>query len=404
MRWAPLLVGALGLAACPAPSPSSPAVLPTGTTPNAVTVVRCADGPRLLVAASAEARLDVLDPDGIAPPRSVFLGAGAAPWDVAVVRHADEAPDDVDDDASRAVVTLVGSHGVALVRPCGAPALLDTVVDEAPLALPDPVTLRQPDDVDGDGTDDAVATAMTPRSPQAVVVVPGAVPEVIVAFANILDVSTGTDAPMLTGPALLSRWRLANAGNDGENDGDARLVAVDRLVVSGCENPGGLAVAGQGTIAVACAGRFVLAESGHGKASDGAVVTVTVGDVLAEAARQGGPTTPGPIVAHDGALVVGDLLDGAVRRLDPVDLAVVGERPGSGGIDSAFSLVVTGDDVLVAGWFDGRLEHDPFGDPHAVEAPAGPPRGLVDLVDDGARLWGLLTLSAELVVVPRERP
>jgi hypothetical protein len=401
MKWAPLLTLAVGLVACPSPSPSAPTVLPTGTTPNAVAVVRCADGVRLLVAASAEARLEVLDPAGRAPPRSVFLGAGASPWDVAVVRHADDAVTDVDDAASRAVVTLAGSHGVALVRPCGTPALLDIVVDEVPLPLPDPVTLRQPDDVDGDGINDPVATAMTPRSPQSVVVVPGVIPDIIVAFANILDVSTAADAPMLTGPGVLSRWRLTDAAEDGDA---ARLTAVDRLVVPGCENPGGLAVSGPGQVAVACAGRFVLAATGYGKASDGAIVVVTVGDVLAEVARQAGSMTPGPVVVHAGALVTGDLLDGALRRLDAGDLSVVAERSGSGTIDSAFSLVVTDDDVLVAGWFDGRLEYDPFGTPSAVAAPAGPPRGLVDLVDDGDRVWGLLTLSAELVALAREVP
>lgn len=401
MRWLPILavaVVAVAVPACPAPAPSSPTVLSTGTTPNAVAVVRCTDGPRLVVTASAEARLDLLDPAGVAPPRSVFLGAGTSPWDVAVVRHADEA---ASDNASRVVVTLAGSHGVALVRPCGSPALLDIVVDEVPLPLPAPVALRQPEDVDGDGTDDAVATAMLPRSPQAVVVVSGAVLEVVVAFANILAVSTGSDAPMLTGPALVSRWRLV----DGDDSDAARLQPIDRLVVPGCENPGGLVVTGPGQVAVACAGRFVLAGAGHGKASDGAVVTLTVGDALAAGSRQGGAMTPGPIVAHAGALVVGDLLDGALRRFDPVDLAVLGERPGRDGIDSAFSLVVTDDDALVAGWFDGRLEHDPFGpSPYGVDAPAGPPRGLVDLVDDGERLWGLLTLSAELVAFERERP
>lgn len=402
MRSIVVVAALLGLASCPAPSSSSPpTVLPTGTTPNAVAVVRCVDGPRLLVAASAEGRLDILDPAGEAPPRSVFLGAGTSPWDVAVVRHGEDVADDAADARSRAVVTLVGRHGLALVRPCGEPALLDTVVDDAPFALPASIPLRQPDDVDGDGAAETVAEVMTPRSPQAVAVVAGPIPEVIVAFANILDVSTGTDAPMLTGPGLLSRWRLTDDDSGGD---DVGLQIVDRVVMPGCENPGALAVMAQGSVAVACAGRFVLADAGHGKASDGAVVTVTLGDVLAVGAARVAPITPGPIVVHDGALVVGDLLDGALRRLDVADLEVVAEHPGPGGIDSAFSLVVTDDDVLVAGWFDGRLAHDPFGALHEVAAPAGPPRGLIDLVDDGTTLWGLLTLSAELVAFDRETP
>jgi hypothetical protein len=296
-------------------------------------------------------------------------------------------------------VPVLDPHGVALVQPCGAPALLDTFVDDTPISLPEPIALRGADDVDGDGTTETTAVAMRPRSPQAAVGL--ADDTVVVAFANILDVSTGPDAPMLAGPGLLVRLRL---------DDDTRLAPVDRVLLPGCENPGGLAVGQQGqgqVVAVACAGRFVLADGGHGKASDGAVVLVDIeadDGALVPGAQRVAAMTPGPIVVHDDALVVGDLLDGALRRLDPVSLDVVDEQAGAGGVDSAFSLVVTADDGLVAGWFDGRLAFDPFGAAIDHAAPAGPPRGLIDLVDDGERLWGLLTLSAELVALPREAP
>jgi hypothetical protein len=388
-----VLAIAMLVSACPSPPSTAPGPLPTGTTPNAVAVVRCVEGPRLLVAASAEARLDVIDPEGLAPSASVFLGAGASPWDVAVVRHGI----DDGDHASRAVVTLAGTHAVALVRPCADPTLMHTWTDDVPFELPTPITLRRADDVDGDGVVEQNAARMLPRSPQAVTVRSApAGPEVVVAFANILDVSTATDAPMLTGPGLLVR--LALSGDD-----DA-LALRDRTPLSSCENPGGVAVVDIDHVVVACAGRFVLAAAGHGKASDGAVVLVDVDASPQVVATQSGPHTPGPVVVHSGAVVTGDLLDGGLRRLDQATLAPHDEHAGSGGVDSAFSLIVTDDEVLVAGWFDGRLEHDPFGARHAVAAPDGPPRGLVDLVDDGVRLWGLLTLSAELVPLPREAP
>ena len=107
--------------ACPPLDAVAPSGLATGTTPNAVAVVRCETGPRLLVTASAEGRLDVLDPAGAAPPSSIFLGVSTLPWDVAVVRHAD-ADGVASDEATRAVVTLAGTHGVAVVRPCGGAA------------------------------------------------------------------------------------------------------------------------------------------------------------------------------------------------------------------------------------------------------------------------------------------
>jgi hypothetical protein len=398
-----VVVGALG--GCPATPSSPPTILPTGTTPNAVALVRCAAGPRLLVAASAEARLDVLDPAGVASADSIFLGEGSLPWDVVTVRHADDDADDADDDsddsddtASRAVVTLAGSHAVALVRPCGAPALLQTLHDDERFAVSTPVSLRTPTDVDGDGVPDLRVTQMTPRTPQAVVHRrTDAGDEVVVGFANLLEVSTGTDAPMLTGPALISTFML----ND---DDDGRLVLGPRVVVPACENPGSLAVIDARTLAVACAGRYVLSTTGHQKASRGAIVTVERTDgVAAVSGVVVTEDTPGPVLVHDSGLVVGDLLTGALSRLSLAPLSLAETREGPGGIDSAFALIVV-DDVVVAGWFDGRLTFDPFGAAELLEAPSGPPRGLVDLVDDGERLWGLMTLSAELHALPREAP
>jgi hypothetical protein len=384
-------------AACPETHALPPTVIPTGTTPNAATLVRCEDGSRVLVAASAEARLDVLDPTGDVAADSIFLGAGALPWDVAVLRHADDG-DTASDAHSRAVVTLAGSHAVALVVPCGEPRLLHTLSDDELFELSQPVTLRTPADVDGDGDDDRAVVQMTPRTPQAIFDRHDAAnDDVVVAFANLLEVSTGPDAPMLTGPALLETFHLA----DGDDD---RLVRDQRVILPVCENPGGLAVVDSHRVAVACAGRYRLSANGHEKASTGAVVVVDMTD-------QGGAvseafvaeTTPGPVLLHHGELVVGDLLTGSLSRFSLDPLTVTTELPGAGGIDSAFSLLVT-NDVVVAGWFDGRLRFDPFGAARVVAAPPGPPRGLVDLVDDGQTLWGVMTLSAELRAVSREVP
>lgn len=371
--------------ACPAIDVIAPSVLPTGTTPNAVAVVRCEAGPRLLVAASAEGRLDVIDPAGVVSPSSIFLGVGSSPWDVAVVRHA-EGSSDLD---SRAVVTLVGSHGVALVRPCGDVddrALIATVVDTVPFDLVDPVTLRQPEDVDGDGAADTVVTRMTPRTPQAVAV--GLDGRIVVAFANLLAFATGRDEPMLAGPGLVSTFDVV----------DDALVLRSRAVVP-CENPGGLAVDGD-DVFVACAGRYAVTPTGHGKASTGAVVRV---DGQGAIRMSTSLPTPGPVLVHEGVVVAGDLLGGTIVAFDSATLEetarVAGVSGTDGVIDSAFALVVDGDGTLVAGWFDGRVQRDPFGGGVVTPAPAGPGRGLVDLVHDGERLWGLHTLAAELVVI-----
>lgn len=385
-------IAALAMAAfataCPPPT-TSPVRLATGTTPNAVTAIACADGPRLLVAASAEARLDILDPDGVAPARSVFLGAGSTPWDVAVVRQGDG--DGRDGDDARAVVTLSGSHALALVQPCGdAPALLDVVVDLAPFDLPTRVTLRDAADVDGDGAAELEVTRMRPRAPQAVVAVGDTV---VVAWANTLAFATGPDAPMLTGPGLLSHFVI------DDDDGAATLRSVARTLVP-CENPGGLAVVDEDTVAVSCAGRYALGAAGYEKAGPGglALVDLTTMSVTTSTSL---PGAPGPLLVADGALLSGDLLDGALHQHALVDLAVRSTHPGRTDlIDSAFALAIEAGGVVVAGWFDGRVTRDPFGAATTTAAPPGPPRGLIDLVHDGERLWGLHTLSAELVVIP----
>ncbi len=364
MRCLPcVLCVALSVVAC---VPEVPTSLLTGTAPNAVEHVVCEDGPRFVVAASGDARLDVIDPK-TGSNASVFLGVGSSPWDIAVV-NTERGP--------RALVTLSQARAVAVVDPCEGTELSRTVDDE--LVEMAPVTLRQPADVDGDGVVETTVTRMVPRTPQAVAANGD---DVVVVFANLLEFSTAADAPMLAGPGSVRRYRLV----------DDVLVPGAREVLPGCDNPGGVSLRGAGYV-VSCAGRFVVSDVGHGKASDGAVFVVDDDGVRALPVTE----TPGPVFAQGNTIITGDLLDGAVRSYDVVEGARTAVRHVVvDDIQSAFALTFD-DEELVVGWFDGRVMRDPLGAEEDIVTAQSPLRGLVDLVRVDGELWGLMTLSAEL--------
>jgi hypothetical protein len=381
-------------AACPPPLDEGPAldVLPTGTGPNAAAVVACPSGPRVVVTASGDGRVNVIDPAS-GDVASVFLGEGSNPWDVAVFGVGDDA---------RAVVTLSGSSSVALFSPCTSPpALLDTITDTTLLTLPAPITLAQPFDVDGDGVADPTVTQMMPRLPQAIDVAVDAGVNgegsvvAYAAFTNILSFAFVGAGPMQAGPSTLLALPI---------EGD-RFGASSRVTLP-CDNAGGLAQEGGDHVVVSCAGRFFQDAAGHHKASPGGLVRVDRRSLTVTDAVALDGDTPGPIRVVDDTVATGDLLHGAVSTYAAETLSAAQARDGLGGdvIDSAFALVVDrdgdgdgdGDGALIAGWFDGRVQRDPMGDGPISAAPEGPIRGLVDLVIVDGDLYGLFALSAEL--------
>lgn len=378
------------VAGCPLPTVDDGGeVIATGTTPNSVATVRCGGVRHLLVASSGEGRLERVDPEGQTATSTVFLGVGSTPWDVGVIND--------DDDAAgrpRAVVSLPGHHSLALVDPCvDVPVVLDEVKSTADVTVDPPVTLREPEDVDGDGVADVVVTRMIPRTPQAIV---GAGRSVFVVWANLLAFSTSSTEPMLSGPGLLTRFTL---DDDGEH-----LTETGHVLLP-CENPGGLTVthddsgAADGVV-VTCAGRFVVGVDGFSAASPGGLVRVRTGaeaELVVERAIVLDDHTPGPIVGAHGELVTGDLLDGTVRAFDPLSFVEQRRTAPTSGVDSVFALTVMGDDVVVAGWFSGRVQREPLDDGPSRQLTDGPSRGLVDLVCDEVGGYGLLSLSAELM-------
>jgi hypothetical protein len=378
------------LTGCPPPPvDDGDDVIATGTTPNSVATVRCGGVRHLLVASSGEGSLERVDPEGPTAASTVFLGVGSTPWDVGVLNADDAATGD-----PRAVVSLPGRHSLALVDPCGdVPVVIDEVTSTADVTVDPPVTLREPADVDGDGSDDLVVERMTPRTPQAIV---GVGRSVFVVWANLLAFSTSSTEPMLSGPGLLTRFTL---DDDGEH-----LTETGHVLLP-CENPGGLTVTHDDTgaadgVVVTCAGRYVVGVDGFTAASPGGLVRVRTGDgaeLVVDDAMVLDDHTPGPDVGAHGELVTGDLLDGTVRAFDPLTLTERRRTAPTSGVDSVFALTVMGDDVVVAGWFSGRVQRQPLDDGPSRQLTDGPSRGLVDLVCDEVGGFGLLSLSAELM-------
>jgi hypothetical protein len=350
---------------------STATAVATGTAPNDVALTACAGRRTALVAASADARVDILDlggTSGAQPPRAVFLGEGTNPWSVAPAAD------------GRAVVTLFNAHAVALIDACGARALDRAAVDDV-FAI-DPVTVPSPIDADGDGTTETTITRLRPRAPQAAVVVDGAA---FVTFTNVLAYSLD-DAPMQAGPGMLARFVV---------DGDH--LVVDRVVVLPCENPQGIAAGVADDVVVTCTGRFVIDAGAHRRVSPGALVRVgrAALDVRAHAVVDASPGTPAPIGAD---IVVGDVLDGRVMRY-AADLTLVEQTPPADGVESVFVVVVDDAGRPLAGRFgSGEVLVDPFGAAALVRLqPRGPTRGLIDVVVDGDDVFGLFSLSGELV-------
>jgi len=214
-----------------------------------------------------------------------------------------------------------------------------------------------------------------------------------------LAFSTSSTEPMLSGPGLLTRFTLDDDGEHLTETGHALLP---------CENPGGLMVTHDDSgaadasddVIVTCAGRFVVGVDGFSAASPGGLVRVRAGAGTAFVVDDAivlDNHTPGPVVGAHGELVTGDLLDGTVRAFDPLTLAELRRTEPSSGVDSVFALTVMGDDVVVAGWFSGRVQRQPLDDGPSRQLTDGPSRGLVDLVCDELGGFGLLSLSAELM-------
>lgn len=338
-----------------------PTTLLTGTSPNAVALTRCGNRGVALVAASGEARLDVIDLRSGDAASAVFA-VGSNPWDVAVV-------DTV--SGPRAVVSLYGTHELALVDPCAAPpAVLQTIGDDEPIVV-NPATTAD------DGT---VITSMTPRNAQAVAVADDVV---WLAWTNIIEFVLG-DQPMQTGPGLLSRFRLV----------DDLLVADGRTILP-CENPAAIN-ADSARIVVACTGRYKNSSTGFARASDGALVVVDANslDLVAAVDLDASPVS---LLVHGGDIIVGDALDGTVTRFD-TELVQQQQTPTSTGIESVFALDVV-DNVVVAAVYGASdiLLVDPFGAAARQPVIAGTARGVVDLVHDDSDFFILMSISAQLL-------
>ena len=368
-RIVAIVVVATMIASCDSPPPATPPTnIATGSVPNALALTTCGDRRVAVVAVSGGARVNVIDlDDGSADSHEFAVGSN--PWDVVI---ADTAV------GPRAIVSLYGTAAVALVDPCSAPPTqLHTIGDDVAMAVEPAVTNRAGD----------VVTSMLPANPQALAV---AGDVVWLAWTNIIDLAVD-DEPMRTGPGLLSRFRI-------DND----HFVDDGRVVLPCDNPAAIAVDDR-RVVVSCTGRYGRSGDGHTRASDGAIVVVDPAS-LAVVDHVELEASPVSLRLHDGDIVVGDALDGTVRRFDAA-LLQQQSTGASADIESVFALDVV-DGVVVAAGFGARdfVLVDPFGANRRVDIAPTRGRGIVDMVSDGddGDIFLLMTLSSEIVRLPRE--
>ncbi|HEY1099191.1 MAG TPA: hypothetical protein VGF99_09685 [Myxococcota bacterium] len=341
-------------------------IFATSGAPNAMALVRCGDRRLAVVASSSAALLDVIDLDSDdRATRSVALPIGSSPWDVAIVDTA---------AGMRAVVALYDRHELALVDVCAAtPFVVDTCASTRVLTLEPPRTV-------GGRT----VASMPLQNPQGVATSSTAAgATAFVVWGNVLSVAFGDEA-MQTGPGVLGAYRIVD---------DA--FVLDMEIDLPCDNPGGIVVDGD-TVHVACTGRYRDGVDGFARASQGGLVSIDV-DTLTVRDAIAFDHSPLAVTIDADSIVVGDALDGGMRRYDAalVEQADVGAQEE---IASIFALTHV-DDVLVAARFEDAVVADPFGAAHTTSVQTGSTlRGAIDVAafDDDDDVFILFSLSAEL--------
>lgn len=352
--------------------PVEEGVIATGSAPNAIALTTCDGGQRALVPASQGASLNVFDTTS-GTRSDVDLGAGSTPWAVAVLP-----------EAERAVVTLFGAHGVALVDPCGG-SVVDAVTASDVVVSVDDVVLRH--SIEGIGAIGATISEMPLRSPEAVAVDDQG--RVWVTFVNLLEVAEPA-GPMELGNGVVARFVV---------DGD-QLVLDDHRETF-CLNPQGIAVSGA-RVVVTCTGRFGSDGDGLFAIDGGGGIVVYDADSLEELARRSDPNSWGTPAVVDDLVVVGDVLGGVVASFAIEDLDDRDVQDIAGDDESIFKILVVDGEAVALRFLNGDAVFDPFRTGRAVRIgdPLQPPRGLIDLaVDDDGAGWAVFSLSAELVKV-----
>lgn len=287
-------------AACAVGAPA-----PTGTLPNDVALARCGDARLAVVAATFDAALDAVSLDGTPAPAGAYFPpepdrGGAEPFGVSAHPSGD-----------RAAVTLRGHHEVAWVDPCRAQVLARARPENAfgeimRVVLDEPITLRDPRDVDGDGFADEVVERMQLMAPQAVLV---GEDRLYVAYTNLLEPALDTDppAPMLLGPAVAVVFSF-------END-ELRTRAV--RVYDGYLNPQALSFGPDGTVWLSLSGAFGIEDGRLVSASSGALLQLSAADLTLLRTIDVGDFAPATPAVVGDTVVVGSLLSAEALVLGP---------------------------------------------------------------------------------------
>jgi hypothetical protein len=286
----------------------------------------------------------------------------------------------LDDAGERIAVTAAGQRAIDLVD-LGRGAIEKTLAVAAPIALDTPFSLARPIDVDGDCNPDTTVTSFVPREPQPIALVGD---RLVAGFTSFLAPRVDGSSPPVYLPGVLANWAMAD------------LDRAPSITLLGAFNPQEIRIRNSTEVFVVCSGILDHHEGTTAATTSGAIV---VFDVQANAIVDRfdlGDFAPGTVIESNGALWVGSLVKGAVRRIDLVDrtktndLVVDDEM-----VDSLFRLVDLEGGLVGVPSFDtdrlhildtrtGMLDPLPFGGPLAV----GPGRPIFDGLQIVARRPG----------------
>jgi hypothetical protein len=352
-----------------------PSIDGAGSVPNDLLIDRSGEGVLVRSGDNAVSPFDLAHglETGVRLPDVDFLCSAhrpANPWFAAWL----------DDAGDRVAVTAFLQRHVYIVD-MRSTAVVGTLAVTSAVMLDAPFPLARPIDVDGDCNPDEAVTSFVPRTPQPVLAVGD---HLAVGFTSFLASRIDASSPPVYLPGVLAVWKRSD------------LELPPMLTVLPALNPQELRAKNDREIYIVCSGVLDHHAGLTAATSPGAVIVFDLEENAVTGRYDLGDFAPGTALEAGGALWVGSLVRGAVRRIDladpakTVDLSIDDEA-----VDSTFRLVDLDGALIGAPSFDtdrlhfidartGVLDPAPFFGPLAV----GPGRPVLDGLQIVARRPG----------------
>lgn len=303
------------------PAAVRPSLGGVGAVPNDLIVAGPAAAPWGVVVRSGDNAVSPFDLEaGLAgAPLGVRLPAVEGPGGPVAAAPWFVAP--LDAAGQRVAVTAAGQGRVYIVD-LAAGAVLRALEAPAAVTLAAPFALPRPADVDGDGVLEAEVLTFVPRTPQPVAVVQG---RLLVAYAGVVEPDRGGETGQVILPAVVASFDVDD------------LDAAPTVRVLDVLNPQELRDDGAGGALLTCSGSFRI--QGVRPVTPGAVLRLEPVSLEVLGRRDLPELLPTTAIAAGGALWAGSLARGKVVRFDleggPLTELSLNALP----VDSVFRLI-----------------------------------------------------------------